>query len=117
MQQPPVLDETVLAELREVMGSDFETLVESYGRDGGQRLDALRQAVAQGDADQARQQAHSFKGSSSNLGARRVAAQCLELEQLARTGDLSALAERLDPLEDAFNESCRSLRALTAVAG
>ena len=117
MEQPPVLEEVVLVELREVMGSDFETLVESYGRDGGQRLAALREAVAQGDADLARQQAHSFKGSSSNLGARQVSALCLELEQLAKAGNLAAVNERLDSLEDAFNESCRSLRALTAVAG
>ena len=41
MEQPPVLDSAVINELREIMGGDFDTLVASYIRDGGQRLQAL----------------------------------------------------------------------------
>ena len=50
MEQPPVLDSAVINELREIMGGDFDTLVASYIRDGGQRLQALHDALAAGDA-------------------------------------------------------------------
>jgi len=45
MEQPPVLDSAVINELREIMGGDFDTLVASYIRDGGQRLQALHDAL------------------------------------------------------------------------
>ena len=54
------------------------------GQLNAQRLAALHEAVREGHMDGIRQQAHSFKGSSGNLGALRVSALCLEMEQLAR---------------------------------
>tara|TARA_A100001391_G_scaffold67203_4_gene42970 strand:- start:3706 stop:4071 length:366 start_codon:yes stop_codon:yes gene_type:complete len=109
MQQPPVLNEVLIAELRDIMGSDFYTLVKSYRQDGRQRLAALHEAVREGHMDGIRQQAHSFKGSSGNLGALRVSALCLEMEQLAREEQLDTADDRLAELEQAFEESCQAL--------
>ncbi|GAA5138116.1 Hpt domain-containing protein [Alloalcanivorax gelatiniphagus] len=109
MQQPPVLNDGLIAELRDIMGSDFDTLVESYRQDGSQRLAALHEAVREGYMDGIRQQAHSFKGSSGNLGALRVSALCLEMEQLARDQQLETAGDRLAALEQAFEESCQAL--------
>ncbi|MCH2558722.1 MAG: Hpt domain-containing protein [Alcanivorax sp.] len=114
MQEPAVLNDGVIAELRDIMGGDFDTLVESYRQDGRQRLGALQQAIHEGHAEGVRQQAHSFKGSSGNLGAQRVSALCLEMEQLARDDRVDAAGERLAALEQAFEESCRALGAQPA---
>jgi len=112
MEQPPVLDTTVINELREIMGADFKTLVASYIRDGGQRLQALHDGFAVGDVEQIRQQAHSFKGSSGNLGALRVTGICLEIEQYAREGNLSAAGTLMEALENEFQKSCDALADL-----
>ncbi|ASK34579.1 histidine kinase [Alcanivorax sp. N3-2A] len=110
MQQPPVLDTAVIDELREIMGEEFDRLVASFERDGQQRLKALHQAFSADDAEQARQQAHSFKGSSGNLGAARVAALCVEIEQYARGGDLPAAAVLMEALENEFLKACDQLK-------
>lgn len=112
MEQPPVLDQAVLDELRDIMGADFRTLVESFARDGRQRIDALRAALSDGDAEQTRQQAHSFKGSSGNLGALRVTGLCLEIEQSARRNDLTAADTLMEALENEFQKARDSLDAL-----
>lgn len=112
MEQLPVLDTAVLDELREVMGSDFPILIASFVRDGRQRIDALRRALSAGDGEQARQQAHSFKGSSGNLGALRVTGLCLDIEQYAGHDDLAAAAALMDTLEQTFEQACNRLNQL-----
>lgn len=112
MGQSPVLDLTVLNELRDIMGVDFHTLVVSFVRDGRQRIEALHAALADKDAEQTRQQAHSFKGSSGNLGALRVTGLCLEIEQHARRNDLTSADALMEALENEFRKACDSLYAL-----
>jgi HPt (histidine-containing phosphotransfer) domain-containing protein len=107
--QSPILDSAVLNELREIMGREYEKLVMSFERDGRQRLQALHDAFSAADAEQARQQAHSFKGSSGNLGALRVTGLCLEIEQYARQGDLAAAAALMEALENEFLKACDGL--------
>ena len=77
----PHLDEQQLAELRELMGPDFDGLLRAYLRDSRDRLLHLDLAIADQNWDIARRQAHSLKGSSSNLGALALAQHCQQLEQ------------------------------------
>jgi HPt (histidine-containing phosphotransfer) domain-containing protein len=48
------------------------------------RMDA---AIAQSDAHGMAEAAHSLKSSSANLGARRLAAECLKLEEAGRRAE------------------------------
>lgn len=116
MEQPPILDTAALDELREIMGEEFGKLVASFELDGGQRLEALHQAFAGNDAEQARQQAHSFKGSSGNLGALRVAGLCLEIERYARQEELYTAATLMEALENEFQKACDDLKAYATPA-
>lgn len=111
MTDKPVLDVDMVQELRQVMGGDFAMLVDSYQRDGEQRLAGIRSAVAEGDGERLRAVSHSFKGSSANLGALRVAEWCLTLEQLGREGQPAEAAAHLDELESHFREALAALRA------
>ena len=112
MHDRSVLDVEVVSELQDIMGQDFQMLVESFQRDGEQRLAALDQAFAQGDANTLRSQAHSFKGSSGNLGAVRVFELCMQLESLAREGELGQVSDLLTRLRDAFDQACDALRQI-----
>lgn len=110
MQNSAILDDEVVKELQDVMGQDFQMLVDSFHRDGTQRLAALQAAQAAGDQEVLRRQAHSFKGSSGNLGAVQVFELCMQLESLAREGKLGQAPDLLARLQGAFEQACTALR-------
>jgi HPt (histidine-containing phosphotransfer) domain-containing protein len=90
------LDPDVLSALQEVMEGEYPILVDTFLADSEQRLQLLKQAA---DATQILETAHSFKGSSSNMGAIRLADLCHELELKAQGQNLSgaeALVAEID---------------------
>lgn len=99
------LDPEVIRELQSVMGADFQTLAESFVHDSRQRLQALEDAIERDAAEEVRQTAHSFKGSSGNLGALGLSHLCLELEQAGRSGDLGGARAKLEEIRDAFEHA------------
>jgi HPt (histidine-containing phosphotransfer) domain-containing protein len=90
------------AALFDVFEGDLELIREIAGlfrEDGPKRLAAARLALAQEDAAALVRAAHSLKGSATNFGAGQAVAAALELETLARVGDLAtakAVCERLE---------------------
>jgi HPt (histidine-containing phosphotransfer) domain-containing protein len=76
------MDAAVLEALQEVMEADYPLLLETFVSDSLQRLAQMRQAAS--DAEALAQAAHSLKGSSSNMGALRLAELCRDLEARAR---------------------------------
>ena len=100
----PHLDSAVLANLREVMESQYPDLLAAFLLDSRERLQALHAALELGDAEAMRRAAHSFKGSCSNLGAIRLAALCEELETLAQGRQLAGTQGLLERTELEFDE-------------
>lgn len=90
MGTPRHLDEQALQELKGIMGSDFPLLVQTFLTDSRQRIAAVSAALDTDDSDALRRAAHSFKGSSSNLGALELAAICQQLEDHGRDGETGA---------------------------
>lgn len=90
------LDRDVLSALQEVMEGEFGALLETFISDSHQRLQQLHKAS---DRRQLVATAHSFKGSSSNMGAVHLAALCHRLEQSAAElapQDVDALVAQID---------------------
>jgi HPt (histidine-containing phosphotransfer) domain-containing protein len=71
--------------------------VHTFREDVPSRIDALRVAAASGDPNDLAQAAHAMKSSSGSVGAKRMYALALSLEQSARAG-------RLDGAEDAIEQ-------------
>jgi len=74
-------------------------LVETFEVDAPRLVVDVRQALASGDRKTARRLAHSLRGSSSNLGARRLERSCAAVEDSddGVTGDeLAALLDQVD---------------------
>lgn len=97
----PHLNRDVLVALQEVMEDEYPVLLDTFLADSEERLSLLRQ---QKDAGQLMETAHSFKGSSSNMGAVRLAELCNKLEHRAKISprsDLQNLIREID-LEFAF---------------
>ena len=86
----------VLSGLQEVMEGEYPKLLDTFLDDSQKRVEALRKA--RDDAKELGQIAHSFKGSSGNLGAVRLAHLCqrLESESVEAAADLGALVDQID---------------------
>ncbi|MGY2376568.1 Hpt domain-containing protein [Pseudomonas sp. SDO524_S393] len=90
------LDPGVLSGLQEVMEGEYPKLLDTFLDDSQKRVEALRKA--RDDATTLGRIAHSFKGSSGNLGALRLAELCrrLEVESAGAAVDLGKLVDQID---------------------
>ena len=106
MTNIPHLDHEIQATLQDVMGDDFALLIDTFINDSHERIKALAHSIAHLDSDGLRRAAHSFKGSSSNLGAVRLAESCRLMETLALAGDPEPWPAQLSLIEQNFAEVC-----------
>ncbi len=106
------LDRATLEGLRELGGSELITeLGEAFSSVTPPQLANLRVAVEGGDAEAVERIAHTLKGSSANMGARRMAGICEELQKPKVSTDLAEALELLDRLEVEFERVQRALAA------
>jgi len=101
------LDAAALAALRELrepgQSDPLKELGELFLKDARARLQQIESALAGREAPRLAAAAHALKGSASNIGARRLSALCLGLEQLAKAGDLTEAASILLNLRSEFH--------------
>src|SRR5690554_168960 len=112
MNDKPHLDEEALAELKDVMEDEFDLLIQTYLNDSRSRIETLRQALADNEPDLFARAAHSFKGSSINIGAPRLGDICVEAEQVGKAGALEQGPAVLARIEAEFREVQARLRSL-----
>jgi len=93
-----VLDSRTLQDLLDMVGDDVEgmvAIVDCYLEDTPANLEDIREAIAQGNAEELQLKAHSLKSSSGSFGANALAQMCRELEQMGRDRSLEDAAELL----------------------
>jgi HPt (histidine-containing phosphotransfer) domain-containing protein len=115
-----VLDPRVLADLRESVGGDqafLAELIDELIDDAPRQLEALRVAVAGGEAEVARRAAHTLKGNGRTFGAAAFSDLCLDAETAATRGDLDAVAAELDAIGAAWEQVRVALLAARDGAG
>lgn len=90
----PTLDETTLASLRELGARSgiplIAELTDLFFRMLPERIATLEESAARGDAARLERTAHMLRSAAGNLGARKLASLCGELENLALTGQVEA---------------------------
>ena len=112
------LDRAMFAQILEADGEAgagfLASLVAAFDHEAPSRMEALRAAMAAGDAAALARAAHGLKGSSAALGGRLLAAACSGMEQLGRSGAIAGAADRLMRIEKelvrlraALGASCR----------
>jgi HPt (histidine-containing phosphotransfer) domain-containing protein len=113
--QAPVLNETVLDELRSSVQGDrafVVDLVETYLSDGEAHVADVEAAMAAADASALVRPAHTLKSSSATVGAEQLAGLARGLEMAGRSGSLDAAAgEQVASLREAWREAAQALRA------
>lgn len=108
------LDVEMVSSLKMVMEDEFSVLVDAFLNDSTERIRVLHELLrqAQLDGDAIRRAAHSFKGSSSNMGALELSSLCGALEQKAHDNTLVNLPEDLARIEREFAQVTRALNLL-----
>jgi HPt (histidine-containing phosphotransfer) domain-containing protein len=110
--QAPVLDTSVVDELRESVGGDeafIADLVATYVSEGSDHFDQMRAAAAAGDAAAIIRPAHTLKSSSAALGAMRLAGIAREIEFAGREGQADGLNERVTEAQQAWDETLKEM--------
>jgi HPt (histidine-containing phosphotransfer) domain-containing protein len=110
MTDKPHLDEEALTELQDVMENEFDVLIETYLKDSSDRITFLRDAIGSADADSFAKAAHSFKGSSINIGAPRLGELCLKAEQAGKNNRLEDAEEVVQAIESEFRQVEQTLK-------
>ena len=94
-------------------GADFLVeLIGDYLDDAAARLARMQQAVAASDAKALMLEAHTLKSSSANLGALGLSAIAKRLEEMARAGNLAAVAGPVKQFAEQFTLVKASLEKL-----
>lgn len=104
------LDAQVLTELEQLLGDDFTELVDTFLKDSMQRIEELEGTIQSTVAEDVRYAAHSFKGSSLNLGALRLSELCRQLEEMAVQGRLYRSCECLEQIKAEFEQVADQLK-------
>ncbi|MBA1192543.1 Hpt domain-containing protein [Pseudomonas entomophila] len=95
------IDHKVLSDLREVMEDGYLQLLEIFLEDSERRLLQLHDAK---DASELGQAAHSFKGSSGNMGAVGLAELCRQLEERTRQLPLYGIEDLINRIDQEYLE-------------
>lgn len=101
------IDHKVLSDLQEVMEDGYLQLVDTFLEDSERRLNQLHEAK---DAQELGLAAHSFKGSSSNMGAIGLAELCRQLEERVRQQPLYGIEDLINRIDEEFLEVQRFYR-------
>lgn len=81
-----------------------QAVVDVFISDFPRQLQALREAIENGNTKDAIRYAHSIKGASANVSAERLQAVALRLEKILKDGDIVSALENLPNLEEEFKK-------------
>ncbi|MBJ7575132.1 response regulator [Luteimonas sp. MC1828] len=109
--QPPVIDNEILEELRAMLGSEVEHLIEVFLDDTPRLVTAMENAAVGPDYDGLRDAAHSLKSSSANLGAMSLSAAAKRVELGARERSLERPAVAVALVANEFARARVALKA------
>ncbi len=111
----PVLDEEALDELHslEELDDDFwlREVVMLFISETDRFIVEMRQLLTDRQSEDLQLSAHTFKANGRDLGARRLAAVCQQIENLASEGIFDGVDALIDEAEREANAACDALRA------
>ena len=98
------IDPAVLDSLRGMVNEEqpFREMIDLFLSNTPHRLQALHSALEVSNAQALEKTAHQLKGSCGSFGAMRMVRLCMDIEALARAGQLHEAAEQMRELENEF---------------
>ncbi|MFH1359666.1 MAG: Hpt domain-containing protein [Candidatus Omnitrophota bacterium] len=104
-----------LKEVMERVENDQELLIELieiFLEDYPGRMKSLKEAATQNDFSLIKDVAHSLKGASANISAKKISSLFLDVEHMAQKNDLSAMGDIYSKLEGLIEDLKRYLSTL-----
>jgi len=118
---PPALDPAVIASLRELTPPGepdvLTEVLQLFTTDVPGRIGRLRQAWHDGNATEVQRAAHSLKGSAGNIGAADLLAVCRTIDEQAKAGDLTQMAELVGRLDAEYGRVESEITQLVGQSG
>ena len=105
------MNQSILSELRSVLGGELDKLIELFLQDTPMLLHRLEAAALTPDFNELREAAHSLKSSSANLGAMALSAAAKRVELGARLHTLDRPAVAVALVATEFGRARRALLA------
>ena len=103
-----VIDAKAMQVLRDMAGEDaagvLAEVIDAYLEDTPKLLQAIEEAIIQGNAVALERAAHTLKSSSATLGAMTLSKLCKELEAMARAGMTESISEKVSPIEAEYQK-------------
>jgi HPt (histidine-containing phosphotransfer) domain-containing protein len=110
----PVVDLETLDRLKRVIGSGcaalLDELVEILEREAARLIPQMLEAARTADAAQLEYAAHTFKGSSFNLGLSQLVSLSRKLELMGKAGDLTGAERLVAQVAAAYQEALPALK-------
>ncbi len=106
----PVLDYAMLKELRDNIGDNLQGLFKVFLEDIPDYIRAVEQSIAENDPGALVEAAHAIKGSSGNIGAKRLAEIARQLELQGRSGSIGDAGQQVAALRAGLEEVRGALR-------
>ena len=110
--QYPLIDQQVLAALKELMEEEFPALINSYIEDAPKLLADILSSSKEADREILVRAAHTLKSSSNNLGAIKLAMIAETIEKQSQDHKLSVAATLIPSLRAALDETIEALANL-----
>jgi HPt (histidine-containing phosphotransfer) domain-containing protein len=108
----PVIDKATFEELKQLSGADFiNELIDAFLEDGPQMIGQMEAALAAGDVESFRRNAHSLKSNANTFGAKELGALAKELEMMGKEKNLN-VGNRLQILREEFKRVDEELRGM-----
>ena len=107
--QYPLIDQQVLAALKELMEEEFPVLINSYIEDAPKLLADILSSSKEADREILVRAAHTLKSSSNNLGAIKLAMIAETIEKQSQDNKLSVAATLIPSLQAALDETIEAL--------
>ena len=105
-----LLDESVLLELHEVMGEDYQSVIHSYLLNASQLLTDLKHKANENDIEAVIRAVHSFKSSSKNVGAIDLGEKAEALEEQLRNKAEVDIPRAVQELVVSYDEVAKALK-------
>ncbi|MCD4672068.1 MAG: response regulator [Anaerolineaceae bacterium] len=117
-EHQPVIDQQLITQFIEEFGDNgleiLQELIELFLEEAPKDMQKMRQALDAQDIEKLRIAAHTLKGSSGHLGARKLSRVCKDLGMAARQGDLSSAPELCQQVEDDYEQLEIALKEILA---
>jgi histidine phosphotransfer protein HptB len=110
--QDEAFDREQYNEMRLISGDDFAVLLDQFHSNALQGLLSIRAAIETGDGAELKRASHKLKGTAATLGAKGLAALCLELEVRGKEQRFEGAIAALDRLESEYLKTRALFEAL-----